>query len=113
MPELSFAEISTFFLSRLLSLSSLFSLTPAKRYTLTRSVHRPDLTRTFEGDHLRNALRAASWDNHKKLVRMLLDERVEVNTQGSNLGNSLFIVARLGKDKLMQMLLVVGVDVNR
>ena len=44
---------------------------------------------------------------------MLLDERVEVNTQGSNLGNSLFIVARLGKDKLMQMLLVVGVDVNR
>jgi ankyrin repeat domain-containing protein 50 len=42
-----------------------------------------------QGGHYGNALQAASFEGHKKVVRILMDAGAEVNAQGRHYGNAL------------------------
>ncbi len=59
-----------------------------------------------------NALHAASWGGHEKVVQMLLDQGAEVNAQGGMYGNALHAASEGDHEKVVQMLLDKGAEVN-
>ncbi|GFF23322.1 NACHT nucleoside triphosphatase [Aspergillus udagawae] len=65
-----------------------------------------------QGGRLGNALQAASFRGHEKVVQMLLDRGADVNAQGGRFGNALQAASFRGHEKVVQMLLDQGADVN-
>jgi ankyrin repeat protein len=59
-----------------------------------------------------NALYAASWGGHDKVVEMLMDAGADVNAQGGFCGNTLQAASWGGHDKVVEMLVSAGADVN-
>ncbi|KAL9123930.1 MAG: hypothetical protein Q9175_008281, partial [Cornicularia normoerica] len=58
-----------------------------------------------QGGYYGNALQAASFDGHDKLVQMLLDRGANVNAQGGRFGNALQAASWNDQGKIVQMLL--------
>ena len=67
---------------------------------------------TPKEDDYGNALQAASFGGHEKVVQMLLDQGADVNAQGGEYGNALQAASVKGHEKVVQMLLDQGADVN-
>ncbi|KAK4206260.1 ankyrin repeat protein [Rhypophila decipiens] len=65
-----------------------------------------------QGGEYGNALQAASYRGHGKIVQMLLDKGADVNAQGGNDGNALQRASYRGHGKIVQMLLEKGAEVN-
>ncbi|KAJ5651137.1 NACHT nucleoside triphosphatase [Penicillium longicatenatum] len=65
-----------------------------------------------QGGRLGNALQAASWGGHEKVVQMLLDQGADINAQGGEYGNALQAASSGGHEKVVQMLLDQGADIN-
>ena len=65
-----------------------------------------------QGGHFGNALQAASWDGHEKVVQMLLGKGADINAQGGVYGNALQVASRSGREKVVQMLLDKGAAIN-
>ena len=59
-----------------------------------------------------NALRAASYQGHDKVVEILIDKGANVNLQGGIYGNALQVASYKGHDKVVQILLDKGANVN-
>ena len=55
-----------------------------------------------------NALQAASYKGHEKLVELLLDKGADVNAQGGYYGNALQVASDKGHEKLVELLLGRG-----
>ena len=65
-----------------------------------------------QGGYYGNALQAASYRGHDKVVQILLDKGADINAQGEYYGNALQAASIGGHDKVMKMLLDKGADVN-
>ncbi len=65
-----------------------------------------------QGGRYGNALQAASYRGHEKVMQMLLDKGADVKAQGGRYGNALQAASYGGHEKVMQMLLDKGADVN-
>ncbi|KAL4793151.1 hypothetical protein BDV19DRAFT_231391 [Aspergillus venezuelensis] len=65
-----------------------------------------------QGGRYGNALQAASFRGHEKMVQILLDQGADVNAQGGRYGNALQAASSEGHEKLVQILLDQGADVN-
>ena len=59
-----------------------------------------------------NALQAASWSGHEKIVQMLLGKGAEINTQGGHFSNALQAASWKGHDNIVRILLEKGAEVN-
>ncbi|KAL5045868.1 hypothetical protein BDW71DRAFT_72141 [Aspergillus fruticulosus] len=59
-----------------------------------------------------NALQAASYQGHDKLVQILLDQGADVNAQGGFYGNAFQAASAGGHEKMVQILLNQGADAN-
>ena len=59
-----------------------------------------------------NALQAASWSGHEKIVQVLLGKGAEINTQGGHFNNALQAASWKGHDEIVQILLDKGAEVN-
>jgi len=69
--------------------------------------HGADLTR-FGGD----ALRAAAWKGFTDIVRLLLDNGVDVNSISDDAGTALVLATNEGHDEVAQLLIERGANVN-
>ncbi len=65
-----------------------------------------------QGGQYGNALQAASYGGHEKVVQMLLDKGADVKAQGGGDGNALQAASDGGHEKVVQMLLDKGADVK-
>ena len=65
-----------------------------------------------QGGYHGNALQAASFKGHLKVVQLLLDQGAEVNAQGGDNGNALQAALDGGHQKIVQMLLDRGADIH-
>jgi ankyrin repeat protein len=65
-----------------------------------------------QGGSYGNALQAASYGGHEKVVQMLLDRGADVNAQGGRFSNALPAASYGGHERVVQMLLDRGADVN-
>ena len=65
-----------------------------------------------QGGEYGNALQAASWRGHDKIVELLLEQGADVNAQGGYFGNALQAASWLGHKEIVQMLLDKGADIN-
>ncbi|KAL3488651.1 hypothetical protein BJX62DRAFT_253118 [Aspergillus germanicus] len=65
-----------------------------------------------QGGRFGNALQAASYGGHEKVMQLLLDRGAEVNAQGGDLGNALQAASCGGHEKVVQLLLDQGAEVN-
>jgi ankyrin repeat protein len=66
----------------------------------------------LKGGTFGNALQAALFGGHDKVMQMLMDAGADVNAQGGTFGNALQAASYRGQDKVMQMLMDAGADVN-
>ena len=65
-----------------------------------------------QGSHFYNALIAASYEGHEKIVRLLLDNGADVNAQCGCIGNALKVASEEGHEQIVQLLLDNGADLN-
>lgn len=61
---------------------------------------------------LGNALQAAAYGGHEKVVQTLLDQGADINTRGGYFGNALQAAVWKGHEKVVQILLDQGADIN-
>jgi ankyrin repeat domain-containing protein 50 len=59
-----------------------------------------------------NALQAASYGGHEKMVQILINAKTDVNTQSKEYGNALQAVSYGDHEKIIQMLIDAKADVN-
>jgi hypothetical protein len=64
------------------------------------------------GGFLGNALQAASYNGHEKVVQILLDQGANANAQGGHFGNALQAASANGDENVIQLLLDHGVYIN-
>ncbi|MCJ1423797.1 hypothetical protein MMC29_001682 [Sticta canariensis] len=83
--------------------------TPASSLMFTSKITR--LVNAEGGTH-GNALNAASYWGHEKVVQLLLDNGAEVNAQGGRFGNALHAASSRGYEKIVKLLLDNGAEVN-
>ncbi|KFY03640.1 hypothetical protein V490_00108, partial [Pseudogymnoascus sp. VKM F-3557] len=65
-----------------------------------------------QGGFYGNALQAASYGGHDKIVELLLSKDADVNAQGGFYGNALQAASVEGHDKIVELLLSKDADVN-
>jgi len=65
-----------------------------------------------QGGRFGNALQAASYGGHEKIVQTLLDKGADVNAQGGECGNALQAASYGRHEKIVQTLLNKGADVK-
>jgi ankyrin repeat domain-containing protein 50 len=61
-----------------------------------------------QGGRYGNALQAASYEGHEKVVELLLDKGADVNAQGGKYDNALQAASHQGHDKVVELLLGGG-----
>lgn len=62
--------------------------------------------------HYSNAIQAASYEYHKKVVQMLLDQGADANAQSRFYGNALHAAAGGGQERVVRVLRHRGVGVH-
>ncbi|KAK5289444.1 hypothetical protein LTR99_011252 [Exophiala xenobiotica] len=72
----------------------------------------PNVDVNAKGGHYGNALQAASFWSHEKIVQILIDAKADVNAQGGHYGNALCAASFNGHDSIVQKLLNAGADGN-
>ncbi|KAK7750875.1 hypothetical protein SLS62_007138 [Diatrype stigma] len=65
-----------------------------------------------QGGTYGNALQAASFNGHERIVKMLLNNGAHINAQGGTYGNALQAASLNGHERIVKMLLDNGADVN-
>jgi ankyrin repeat protein len=80
--------------------------------TITRLLLDKGADVNAQGGEYGNALQAASWRSHDKIVKLLLDKGADVNAQGGEYGNALQAASFNGNKKIVKLLLDKGADVN-
>jgi hypothetical protein len=65
-----------------------------------------------QGGYYGNALYAASWGGHEKVVELLLSKGADVNARGVYYSNALYAASWGGHEKVVELLLGKGADVN-
>ncbi|KAK2752447.1 hypothetical protein FQN54_008109 [Arachnomyces sp. PD_36] len=65
-----------------------------------------------QGGYCGNALKAASINDHEKMVQMLLNNGADINAQDERHGYALEAASREGHEKIVRVLLSRGADVN-
>ncbi|KAF3010908.1 hypothetical protein E8E13_009917 [Curvularia kusanoi] len=65
-----------------------------------------------QGGYYGNALQAASYGDHKRVVKMLLEKNVNVNAQGGQYGSALYAASYMGREQTVKMLLNQDAKVN-
>ncbi|KFY17204.1 hypothetical protein V492_00821 [Pseudogymnoascus sp. VKM F-4246] len=65
-----------------------------------------------QGGDYGNALQAASYSGHNRVVELLLSKGADVNAQGGYYGNALEAASSEGHDRIVEVLLNKGADVN-
>jgi hypothetical protein len=65
-----------------------------------------------QGGRYGNALQAASYEGHEKIIQLLLNENASVNAQGGHFGSALQASSSRGHEKIVQLLLDKDADVN-
>ena len=65
-----------------------------------------------QGGYFGNALQAASYLGHEKVVQFIFDRGADVNAQGGLFSNALYSASGRGHEKVIQLLLDRGADVH-
>ena len=66
-----------------------------------------------QGGKYVNALQAGSNKDHKEIILLLLEGRVDVNAQGGHYGNALQVASNNGYKKIVKLLLEKEADVTQ
>lgn len=66
----------------------------------------------MQGRTYGSALRAASFEGHEAIVRLLLEKGADVNAQGGNFDNALQAASYRGHEAIVMLLLKKDADVN-
>jgi ankyrin repeat protein len=65
-----------------------------------------------QGGRYGNALQAASYKGHERVVKLLLEKIADVNAQGGKYGNALQAALSRGHMKIVKLLADIDIDLN-
>ena len=82
------------------------ALSPTSRSSVSKNIN-------AQGGEYGNALQAASYRGHEKVVQILLDKGADINAQGGRYGNALQAASYRGDENVVRLLLNHGAVVNR
>jgi hypothetical protein len=70
-----------------------------------------DVNAWMKGDH-KHVLQVASYEGHKAIAKLLIENGADVNAQGGHYGNALQTASYKGHEAIVKLLIEHGADVN-